>query len=68
MRNPIDIAERISNEKSIPSVYYPNIDELRPVFELVEKGDIFDALLITFRFGFSAGNHCTINRKLKRIG
>lgn len=68
MRNPIDISERISKEKSIPSVYYPTTDEIRPVYELVVKGDVFDALMIAFRFGFSAGNHCTINRKLKRIG
>lgn len=68
MRNPIEISEQIHKEKSIPSVYYPTLDEIRPVLELAVKGDVYDALLITFRFGFSAGNHCTINRKLKRIG
>ena len=68
MRNPITISEQIHKDKLIPSVYYPNMDELQPMYQMiVEKGDVFEALLIAFRFGFSAGNHCTIARGLKRI-
>ena len=53
----------------IPSAYDLTADDMDDLISRASKGteEAWNAIAAAFRIGFLRGNHCTINRQMKKI-
>ncbi len=64
-------AEKVRSGNFIPDCYDMNCEQMRSLIFKITQGEDFNvtwaAIATAFRYGFYQGNHCTINRKLKKL-
>lgn len=56
-------------KEKIPTRYDLTVGDIVELMEMIKTGvdGTMDALAAAFKVGFIRGNHCTINRKMKKI-
>ena len=69
MKNIIEISKKVEENNSFPSRYCIMLGDVLKLAEIVKNdpNSLYEVLATAFRYGFYQGNHCTINRKLKKL-
>lgn len=69
MKNMIEIAQDVKKADVVPDVYLMTAGDMMELFHMAKHEDdgLWDALSAAFYYGFRQGNHCTVNRKMKKL-
>lgn len=67
--NMYDIARKIEKDESIPDRYDIMASDILDLMTIVkiDPERLMEAFTIAYWYGFYQGNHCTINRKMKKL-
>ena len=69
MTSIFQLSKRVKEERIIPRQYQMDVVFLCELRDLGSQGKegVLDAVIAAFRYGFLMGNHCTVNRKMKKL-
>ena len=69
MRNMFKEVSKVYRTGVIPTQYQLTIEEVDKLYQMTKQNPdgVWKAIASAFHLGFVMGNHCTVNRKMKKI-